>query len=86
MSQDAKEKRKEYNRAYRAANAEKIAEQRREAARRRYADDPEKYRAINRAKYAADPEMRQRASRRWKEANCEELQAKRKIQYLRRKR
>lgn len=86
MSQDTPENRREYHRAYRAANAEKLAEQRRVAARRRYAENPEKYKAISKAKYEANPEIYQAASTRWKEENAEDQLAKRKAQYARRKR
>lgn len=75
-----------YQKAYREANKEKLAEQARVNARRRYAENPEKYKAINKAKYEANPDLYQRASTRWKEANAIDLVEKRKIQYLRRKR
>lgn len=86
MPQDPSENRRDYHRAYRAANKEKLAEQARVNARRRYAEDPEKYRAINKAKYEANPGIYQTASTRWKDANVEDQVAKRKAQYDRRKR
>lgn len=86
MPQDTPENRREYHRAYRAANKEKLAEQARVNARRRYAENPEKYKAINKAKYEANPDAYQAASTRWKDANVEDQVAKRKAQYDRRKR
>lgn len=101
MPQDTPENRREYHRAWRLRNPEKVkanaeryleknkekdAEQRRVRARRRYAENPEKYKAINREKYQANPEAYQAASTRWKEANVDQQLAKRKEQYDRRKR
>lgn len=86
MPQDTPESRREYQRAYRAANKEKLAEQARVNARRRYAENPDKYRALNKAKYEANPDLYQNASTKWKEANVEDQIAKRKAQYTRRKR
>lgn len=86
MPQDTPENRREYYRAYRAANKEKLAEQARVNARRRYAENPEKYKALNKAKYEANPNAYQESSTRWKDENAEELKLKRKAQYDRRKR
>jgi hypothetical protein len=86
MPQDTIENRRAYQKAYQLENAERLAEQRRVAARRRYAENPEKYKAINKAKYEANPGLYQAASTRWKEANVEDQVQKRKQQYLRRKR
>lgn len=86
MPQDTPESRREYHRAYRAANKEKLAEQARVNARRRYAENPEKYKALNKAKYEANPDLYQTASTRWKESNVEDQVVKRKAQYNRRKR
>lgn len=86
MPQDTPENRREYHRAYRAANKEKLAEQARVNARRRYAENPDKYKSLNKAKYDANPDTYQTASARWKEANVKDQAAKRKAQYDRRKR
>jgi len=101
MSEDTSENRREYFRAYREANREKlrqyqktyhssnkekINEQHRVAARARYAEDPEAHKAANREKRLKNPDLGKASSARWKEANSRELQLKRKAQYDRRKR
>lgn len=75
-----------YQKAYRAANKEKLAEQARVNGRRRYAENPEKYKTLNKEKYQNNPGIYQVASARWREANAADLVEKRKIQYLKRKR
>lgn len=83
--EDNIEARRAYRRKYEADNKERLAEQRRVASRRRYAEDPEKYKAINKKKYEEFPERYRIASDRWKDENKEELAAKRLAQYKKRK-
>lgn len=61
---------KEYNREYRASNAEKIKRQRRQ----HYVDNAEKFREANRLRYElADAEARSEYQRQYREKNADQL-------------
>jgi hypothetical protein len=76
MPRTNKEKSREYQRKYRAANREKLLERDREAARRRRAASPEvreKARVAARKWYALNKKRAAEASKRWRAENTEKV-------------